>query len=283
MKTALVVPSIRPESLKSFLTAWEPYTNRHKVELVVVKDGKTPEANDKSVKEIMGKNEDLIYNFNDGVRNLGFAYVAKYLPEVEVIITLDDDVLPINDAIGSHLRVLSGRVATSWMSTGTRYVRGVPYSVRRESEVVLSHGVWYGAYDYDAPSSLVMGNPAMEFYRGSIPRGVYFPMCGMNLAFKRKLLPYMYWAPMGFDGVDRFADIWCGINAKRVIDQNNWAVVTGYARVLHEKASNVFKNLQKEAKGIEMNERYWEGDEGGPYFKVYNKQRTRWEKFISSL
>lgn len=251
--------------------------------MVVVEDGKTPRADGITAREIMGKYQDLIYNFNDGVRNLGFAYVAKYLPKVEVIITLDDDVLPLGNTIGTHLAVLRSHVPTSWMLTGTRYTRGFPYSIRTESEVVLSHGVWEGVKDYDAPSSLVIGNPDMEFYKGAIPKGIYYPMCGMNLAFKRKLLPYMYFAPMGPKvGVDRFADIWAGIHSKEVIDHNNWAVVTGYAKVIHEKASDVFKNLQKEAKGIELNEHHWYGfKKEPPYFKVYNRQRTRWEKFIN--
>jgi len=279
---AIVVPTIRPESLKSFLNVWGPYINKYNAELIVVKDGKTPKANGKTPKQVMGKYEDLIYNFNDGVRNLGFAYIAKYLPEVRAIITLDDDVLPLGDTIGTHIKVLNSRVPISWMLTGTRYTRGVPYGIRNQAEVVLSHGVWYGAYDYDAPSNLTMGNPRMEFYKGVIPRGVFYPMCGMNLAFKRKLLPYMYWAPMGPRvGIDRFADIWCGINSKKVIDAHDWAVVTGYAAVKHEKASNVFKNLQKEARGIELNEWYWHGNEEDPYFKLYNRQRKRWEKFIN--
>jgi hypothetical protein len=109
-------------------------------------------------------------------------------------------------------------------------------------------------------------------------------MCGMNIAFKRKMLPYMYYAPMGYAvGLDRFADIWLGITSKRTIDENGWAVVTGYSRVRHDRASNVWKNLQKEARGLELNETFWEGDENDPYFKIYEDNRKKWFELMTSL
>lgn len=272
---AVVVPTIREESFKVFIEAWKSLFDKHQVELIKVEDGAYPTANKKSVKEIMGKDSDLIYNFNDGVRNLGFAYIAKYLPDVDTIITLDDDLIPIGDPIEDHLRILDMRVPITWLSTASEYTRGFPYGIREEAEVVMSHGVWHGVKDWDAPTQLVLGNRDVQFYQGVIPKGCLFPMCGMNLAFKRKLLPYMYFAPMT-DGIDRFADIWCGIEAKKVIDNNGWAVVSGNAHVFHERASNVWKNLQKEAKGLEMNENYGEGE----YFKMYTDKRKRYERFI---
>ncbi len=282
MPVAVVVPTIRPASYEKFLKAWFPFIEKHDASLIKVVDGENPTAGGKTVKEIMGKDADLIFNKNDGVRNLGFAYIAKYLPQVEVIITLDDDVLPYEDPIQSHLEALRLNVSTSWVSTASEFMRGFPYSVRNESEVVLSHGVWEGVKDYDAPTQLVNGNKDVTFYKGVIPKGVYYPMCGMNIAFKRKMLPYMYFAPMGYRvGMDRFADIWLGVTSKRIIDRNGWAVVSGYAKVKHERASNVFKNLQKEAKGLELNETFWQGDEKDPYFKLYRENRKRWEKFIN--
>lgn len=279
---AIVVPTIRPESLKKFLKAWSGFSGL----LIVVWDGEKPTLEvggaKLTIKQIMGKDDDLIYNFNDGVRNLGFAFIAKFLPEVETIITLDDDVEPFGNTIKDHLDALNQKVPVSWLSTATEYTRGFPYGIREEAEVVLSHGVWEGIKDYDAPTQLVRGNPDAEFYKGVIPKGIYYPMCGMNVAFKRKMLPYMYFAPMGLRvGLDRFADIWLGITNKRVIDRNGWAVVSGYAKVHHKKASNVYKNLQKEARAIELNEGFWKGEKKDPYFKLYEKNRRRWEEFCS--
>ncbi len=45
-----------------------------------------------------------------------------------------------------------------------------------------------------------------------------------------------------------------GIIAKKIIDHLGYAVVNGSPFIEHKKASNVFKNLQKEARGIETNE-----------------------------
>jgi len=256
-KIAIVCPTIRPESFKGFVKGWWDLIEQHEASLITVWDGDKPkvEVNGEEkgdVDSIMGDDNTLIFNRNDGVRNLGFAYIAKEMPEIETIITLDDDTMPIGDPIQDHLNALDQRVSTSWISTSSEYTRGFPYGTRTESEVVLSHGVWEGVKDYDAPTQLVNGNKDVTFYKGPIPKGVYYPMCGMNLAFKRKMLPYMYFAPMGYKvGIDRFADIWCGITSKRVIDDNDWAVVTGYAKVRHDRASNVYKNLQKEAEGID--------------------------------
>ena len=84
--------------------------------------------------------------------------------------------------------------------------------------------------DWDAPTQLVNGNKPYSIYKGVFPRGVYFPFCGMNIAFKRKMLPYVYYAPMGHRvGIDRFADIWLGIHLRRICDDNDWSIATGYS------------------------------------------------------
>lgn len=283
---ACVVPTIRPESYQEFLVAWKPLFDKHNVQLVTVFDGDDPTVkfNDETLtaNDVLGDDADLIYNKSDVVRNLGFAYIAKYLPGVTHILTLDDDTKPYGDTIQDHLNVLGKRASITWMNTATLPMRGFPYGVRTEAEVVLSHGVWQGVADWDAPTQLIQGNRQVTFYRGVIPKGALYPMCGMNIMFTRKLLPYMYFAPMGHRvGLDRFGDIWAGVESKKVIDEKGWAVVSGYATVKHERASDVFKNLQKEAKGLEMNEHY--GEDECFYFKLYEAQRTRWETLLYDL
>lgn len=276
---AIVVPTIR--DMTQFLEKWQRLILKYQAEIIIVRDGDKPYIQHRSydLKEF----EDLVFNKSDCCRNLGFAYVAKYLPKVDTIFTFDDDISPIDgqDPIGLHLKALNTRFPLSWMSTASKYVRGVPYGVRDEAECVVSHGVWRGVKDWDAPTQLIKGNPKVTFYKGAIPRGVYFPFCGMNVAFKRKMLPYMYYAPMGHKvGLDRFADIWLGINLKRVCDDNDWAIATGYSKVIHNRASNVWKNLQKEARGLELNETYWKGEENDDYFKIYKTYRQKWKKMM---
>lgn len=283
-RIACVIPTIRPESMKRFEEAWKPLFELHDVKLVTVYDGEVPTVEGKITKQIMGKHASAITNLNGGVRNLGFAYVAKYLPEIEYIISLDDDVKPIGDTIADHMRILNERVPVSWMSTASEYMRGFPYKVRDEAEVVLSHGVWEGVADWDAPTQLVKGSHRpVQFPKVPVPKGIYFPMCIMNVMFKRKMLPYMYQAPPAPEmNIGRTDDIYCGILAKREIDKNGWAAVTGYARVHHERESNVYKNLNDEAKTIELMEGFWQGDEEHPYFKLYREKLKTWQTYIKT-
>ncbi len=283
MKTAIVIPTIRPESMKIFMEAWTPLIKKNKVKLITVFDGEHPTVEGKTVKQVMGKHADSLTNFNAGIRNLGFAYVAKFLPDIEAIITLDDDEVPIGDPIKDHINALNMHVPISWISTAVDdYTRGFPYKIRNEAEVVLSHGVWEGVADWDAQTQLAKGSHRpIEFYKGPVPKGIYYPMCSMNLAFKRKMLPHIFHAPWAL-GVNRFDDIFTGIESKREMDKNGWAAVTGYARVHHERASNVHENIKHEAPGIELNETFWKGDESHQYFKIYREKLKIWQEFIKS-
>jgi reversibly glycosylated polypeptide/UDP-arabinopyranose mutase len=272
---AIIVPTVRPEKFKEFMHAWQDLFLKHDIRLYVVNDGDKPTVNGRSVKEVMGEYSDLIYNHNDGVRNLGFA--QAYKDGADIFITLDDDTLPIGDPIQDHIDALNKNYPISWMNTTNEdFMRGFPYGIRQEAECVLSHGVWEGVPDMDASTQLVKGIIPQTFRKMPIPKGVLFPMCIMNVAVKRKLVPHFYQAPM-FGDVNRFADIWCGIETKEKIDEMNWCAVTGYAKVLHQRASNPFVNLVKEAKGVGMNEKYGEDD----YFKLYKEKRDRWYNFIT--
>lgn len=298
---AVVVPTIREECFKKFIHEWKGLFLKHKIQLIKVEDGESPVVThydfrtliengvvgeQHGIDEIAKENKDLIYCKNDGVRNLGFLYISEYLKDVSIIITLDDDCYPIKDTdpIQEHIDALNMRVPISWISTASEYMRGFPYGIREEAEVVLSHGVWDGVKDWDAPTQLTYGNRDVTFYKGVVPKGILFPMCIMNVAFKRKILPFMYQAP-AYGSYQRFSDIWCGIHAKRDIDTLGYAVVTGYSKIYHSRVSDVFVNLKKEAKGIGVNEHCWkEGyiipDEHKEYFSMYQDKRMRWKKIV---
>lgn len=285
MKIAVVIPTIesRAAIFNTFMEAWTPLFIKHDVKFIKVLDGDNPTIQGEGIESIMGEYGSCLSNFNAGIRNLGFAFIAKRLPDIEYIITLDDDETPIGDPIQDHITQLQKKVPVSWISTATdNYTRGFPYGIREEAEVVLSHGVWEGVADWDAPTQLVLGSHRpTEFYKGVIPKGVYYPMCSMNLAFKRKMLPYIFHAPWAL-GIHRFDDIFAGVMSKRAIDEQGWAAVTGYARVKHERASNTFKNLKDEAEGIHLNETFWSGDESHPYFKIYKEKLETWKKFLQT-
>lgn len=274
---AVIVPTIREEKLNEFLIAWKPLFEKHNVKLYIVKDGKNPTVNGKTIKEVMGKYSKLIYNFNDGIRNLGFA--QAYKDGADIFISLDDDTLPEGDTIQDHLDILNTKQPISWINTvDDIFMRGFPYNLRQESEVVFSHGLWKGVYDFDASTQLVLGTQQPQHRKMPIPKGIFAPICVMNVAFKRCVMPYYYQAPM-FGDINRFADIWSGIEAKKEIDKNNWCMVSGYAKVNHNRASNPFINLIKEARGVKMNEEYGKDE----YFKLYQDNLKLWQKFLKGL
>ena len=100
---AVVVPTIRIDSLFiDFKKAWQPLFDKHNVELIVIDDtGDIPQVIHNGEKKDL--QHELISNKCAGVRQLGFLYIAKCLPDVEYIITLDDDETPIGDPIQDHI------------------------------------------------------------------------------------------------------------------------------------------------------------------------------------
>jgi hypothetical protein len=284
---AIVIPTIRPQSFENYYKGWEELFKKHNVEVVVVDD-----TQDKprvfhgehtfSLKEIMGKDSDLISNKCAAVRNLGFAYVQKYLKDVKYIITMDDDMMPSGDTIQDHINQLVREAPTSWFPVSEvhnrdDYTRGFPYGIREESPVMLSHGVWEKNPDYDAPTQLVKGNVEMNYLKCVVPKGLFFPFCGMNVGFRVEALPYVYYAPVrDFKGAERFDDIWAGLEIKKSFDENGWAIATGYASCIHTRESNVLFNLEKEAVGLRKNEEYWKGQEDA-WYKDYLTKRERWK------
>lgn len=277
---AVVLPTIRPESLPNFLKEWQPLFDKHNVEFIIVDDtGVKPKILHNDI--IKDFQSDLVANKCAGVRQLGFLYIAKFLPDVEYIITLDDDESPIGDPIQDHIDQLNRRVPISWISTGVdEYFRGFPYKVRTEAPVMMSHGIWHNSYDWDAPSQLLKGDKKVEFYKGVIPKGIFTPICGMNLAFRRKALPYVYFAPVGkFKGAERWDDIFMGIFVIKDFAKLNWAIVSGYAQVDHQRASNPFTSLAKEAVGILHGEEFYKDPDnykGDVWFDEFRKKRNKW-------
>lgn len=291
-----VTPSIRPDSMSEFRKAWAPLFEKHNVTLITVWDSDNPslEVEDNGSNSLPSQHYrgycdfhehlGLICRLTDAVRNLGFIHAAKAAC-YDYILTLDDDVHPPHqaDPIQEHLDVLERRVPISWMNTAldtglvsTRegvkrgrapYLRGFPYSIRDEAPVMMSHGVWNLVPDFDGRTQLELTSNnqrpgrlpfSLPYFRGPIPRGVFMPICGMNLMVRKEALPYLYFAPMGPDsgveGLNRFADIWMGLRAKAKFDELDWAIYTGASTVTHTRASDPFKNFEQEKLGVEWNE-----------------------------
>lgn len=277
-KVFVVIPTIR--SLK-FLEKWNGEF-KHTYGLIIedhkLKEIETPTKFFKKVyhyshedieKEMKG-NSWIFSRKNAGIRTYGF-YKAYQLG-ADVIITLDDDCYPVeSNFIKQHLDNLSFKTAENWFATYPdpkyMYTRGFPYGVRNKLRVNLSHGLWSGALDLDAKVEVklpkLLNEDAYPPIRQIVPRGYFFPMCSMNLAFTREAVPLLFFPMMGKDvkgadwEYDRYDDIWSGIFLKKIFDHLGWSVINGSPYVEHRKASLPHHNLTKELKGMGVNELLW--------------------------
>ena len=208
-KIAIVIPSNREENLQEMLKAWNFSLER----LLIVRDNETTY---KAIKQALGKDSWIIPHHSDCIRSFGFW--NAYYTDAEIIITLDDDCfLPEHTKVEEFLKVhtvnLCEKNQSKWESTieGVK-PRGVPFDniyLESGTQYLISHGLWTNFPDLDAITQLTNSSEAILCNK-IIPVGKYFPMCGMNLAFRREALPMMYFLLMGKEyPFDRFGDIWC--------------------------------------------------------------------------
>ncbi|MCB9813407.1 MAG: hypothetical protein H6772_03295 [Pseudomonadales bacterium] len=279
VSVSIVIPTIRN---LEFLKKWNELNLFESVDLIIIEDHikkeiKIPKIRCRSLFhyshqdiEREFKNKAWIFPYRtSAVRSYGF-YKA-WQNGADIIITMDDDCKPFSqDFVKNHIENLKLKVATNWSPTypfrELSLMRGFPYEIRNKKQVVLSHGIWANIPDLDATTQLHLlekSFPELPNILHVFPKGVYFPMSVMNLGFSREIVPLLYQLLMGEDkngkawGFDRFDDIWSGVITKKIIDHLKLAAVSGSPIVWHERASNVYNNLQKEAKGIEVNEIFW--------------------------
>jgi hypothetical protein len=260
---AVVVPSNRPESLARWRDAWADHLAAHDARLYVVKDEPVTWA---QIAKDLGKDAWIIPRQTDCIRAYG--YYQAWRDGADIIATMDDDCYPDDpDWIGGHQLVLATTQLRDWTSTidtpGVR-PRGLPRSA--EQPVGISMGLWSHVPDLDAETQL---NVDWASYQpsvgGVVPRGHFFPMSGMNLAWRRDLTPLMYFTLMGshlttgepWHGMHRYGDIFAGLFAKRICDHLGYAVRFGDPLVRHDRASDPHANLERERVAKAANEWLW--------------------------
>ena len=245
----------------------------------------------------LGRRSWIIPRRSDTVRSFGYFKAWQLRGQYKYVLTLDDDCYPPTENgdgfsyrngaegfIQLHKDALDGR--SKWFNTlNSVKPRGIPFfNTGKMDNIVINHGLWTNVLDYDAPTQLV--NPVKEkfsFDNRIVPAGTFFPMCGMNVMWKNDYTVLMYHLLMGRktngkgyqmivdDGMspkgeiitellpfDRFGDIWCGVLAKKLCDIMGLCISTGTPYIHHDRASNPFANLKKEANGLEVNEKFWE-------------------------
>lgn len=263
----VVIPNHLPTL--NFLKEWEELK---RCKIIVVQDiGDKPEIpngfdvtiyDHKDIKKDLGKNEWIIPSRTSACRSYG--YYKAWQQGDEFIGTLDNDCFPETENywMDGHLQNLIKKVTLGWESSVPNNIktRGFPYKIRENSEVVLSHGLWSNVPDFDGIDMLKQPNTRFTRCLDTkvISKNNYYPMCGMNLAWKRDYTPLMYFGIFGPEyKIDQYDDIWAGIFSKKIIDHLGKAVISGYPSVEHRKQSNAFINLEKQAPGLLLNEELW--------------------------
>jgi hypothetical protein len=266
-----------PHHLKTleFLNEWEEL-NRSDVKLYIVEDKDKYETslpekhknyiiyNRQNIKKDFGKNSWIIPTGTSAIRSYG--YYKAWKDGCEYILTLDNDCFPERPEywVDGHVRNLNKKITLGWVSSIPNSLvptRGFPYLIRENSEVGVSHGLWSNVPDFDGVDMLKKGNIRFKACNDTflIPKNNYYPMCGMNLAWKREFTPLMYFGLFGKEyGLDQYDDIWAGVFSKKILDHLNVGVISGYPSVEHRKQSNAFINLQKQAPGLILNEELWQ-------------------------
>lgn len=207
----------------------------------------------------LGENAWIIPSKTSACRS--YAYYKAWQLNPDYILTIDNDTSPEDTSwLKIHESMLQATSDTRWIKTAHMYTRGFPYDTRDSTKTYINHGLWSNVPDLDAPTSLL--NPTVRFTQCGtstvIPYGMYYPHCGMNYAWRTEATPIMYFGLQGGNyPFDRFDDIWAGIIMKKISDHLNYGVRTGVPSVNHQKQSNVFANLIKEAPGIKVNEYFW--------------------------
>jgi reversibly glycosylated polypeptide / UDP-arabinopyranose mutase len=279
----IVVPSIRD---LDFLNKWKSVL--YPYDFIIVQDGDPAKRlqvpswvsyelfNRNDIEKTLGQHSWIISSQDASIRNFGFLVSNR-----TYIYTLDDDCTPAPDpkcdnggschfvvnALGRHLRNLMTPSTPDFFNTlydpylpGSDFVRGYPYSMRSGVPTVISHGLWMNAPDYDAPTQLLKVKERNKRYIETtitIPRGTFYPMCSMNVAFNRKLIGAAFMQGLMGEGMPwaRYDDMFAGWASKACADHLGFGVKSGDPYILHNKASNPFTNLKKEYMGL-----FWQED-----------------------
>jgi len=184
----------------------------------------------------------------------------------DIVLVMDDDCFPISELQGleswvaAHVQALQPMEVPMLLPVTNPISRGTPYATRTiKMPVAASVGFWTHIGDYDACAQLVRGARTPMTFNHDPMFGRYFPLCGMNIAFRPKdwLMPDgRLWCE--FIDVPRFDDIWMGWLWQREAYRRGDCFNLNGPLVKHSRQSNVWQNLRDESKYLEQNETLWQ-------------------------
>ncbi len=175
----------------------------------------------------------------------------------ETVVVLDGDCYPVEmdlpELIKLHCTALESQEVELFEVVTDPPSRGTPYAERSvKLPVAASMGFWSEIGDYCAVRQLAFNHRPME-YKRKILFGRYFPLCGMNLAFKPK--DWLPWCK--FIDVPRFDDIWMGWLWQKEAYRKGFCFNLNGPSIRHARQSNVWKNLLEESIYLEQSETLW--------------------------
>jgi hypothetical protein len=279
----VVLPTNRPESVEPWFDAWKPLFEKYDATVVIMWDlAKVPQLASlkkctkvqqycwEDVDSMLGEDSWIIPKRTCDIRSFGM-YLA-WLQRTDYVLTLDDDVRPLNDLFYEYEKMFDQEVPSkSYFDTGDLlegpsgegvYCRGFPQRDKHPRKVIAQFGGWNGCPDLDGYVQVGYQEPYFNFLpqNVNIQRGVGFSGCSMNVALRREAIVWWYQLLMGQDWpYDRFGDMWSGLFLKRLCDLHKYPIVfNGKASVEHNRASNPVTNMKKEASGLVVNEYLWD-------------------------
>jgi len=257
MPYALIVPWHSEGQLKKFKEAW-----------------KIPNANPEWIVFQQDKNKAGCA----ATKNAGIRFAIDKL-RAEIIMILDDDCFPaqpeddeffedtwvdskgyltLNGFVQSHLQSLQESEVEVFQPLTFPVSRGTPHQLYPNQSqynvlmpVAASMGFWKEDGDVDAVTKLAVGSDLEVKLRSAI-YGRYFPLCGMNLAFRSS-----WWPWCRFINVPRFDDIWMGwLWQKRAYAMGYCFNLQG-PTITHKQQSSVWDNLVIESPNMKYNQELW--------------------------
>lgn len=170
---------------------------------------------------------------------LWMAYQLGY----ETVIVIDSDCIVSSKFVEDHLYALyDDNWGGGWdnpLSETGFYSRGYPYS-KRDWQIVANMGLWTHELDLYGTDRVGKGNipstPADIMFEHSV-NATFFPLSGMNVSFRREMIPYMLFLPNFSHGENKFSrhdDIWGGYIFQKIMQAKHQALSYGLPFVYHD-------------------------------------------------
>jgi len=221
-------------------------------------------------KKVLGRFYDRFVDFHHSAACRNLAHYLAYKEGYDVVFSLDYDCVAPRGFIDEHTSVFFRKKQkmisskSGWVNPlGSKkwFSRGFPYRERRKESidvsvtttnkrVVLNMGLWRNVVDINAIDK-VLSKPPKKFKAAydHISVNGFIPLCGMNNAFLREIIPAYFFLPnfkIGDCVVSRHDDIWGGYILQKLVHKRGDLISFGKPVVFHERESYRPKALYHE-------------------------------------